>query len=394
MKSIAGPALAALLLTAAVFATTSVTATNGGLDFDGVFYAAMAGHPQLKPELARVAPWAYRVATPALVQALPWDTLTSFRVLVFATNVAALLLIFLILKGLGFADRLCWIGLALYAGVFWAVKFSFASPAYIDAETQLVLLAIIYLTVHAYYLPLVAVLIVAGLQKEALAAFSVFAAVALIRQQGGRVTLSTGLLGATLIAAPFCTIFAVRSMVTTLTSIDTGKETEEQLRLLVTPGYWPVLLHSSFSGLGLLGIVVLLRPRRWLAFVREHYEWIAYVAIALAILFGGRDKGRLFLNLLPAAVIFAVMVIDDLQVLKSGTRGLAWIAVLLLTHAYLGNYLTPMADGLEGLARLVPEHSEGTYLPYLWRNIAITAGFLLATLVLARRLPRHEATAE
>jgi hypothetical protein len=373
----------ALIVTAAVFVTTPLTRSNAGYDFDGMFYAAMAGSPRVKPAMAHVAPWCYRVATPALVSRMPFDTLTSFRSLAFVANVASLVLLFLIARRLGFSGSLALVGVALYAGVFWTLKFSFYSPAYIDAPTQVLLLAIIYLTVESRFVPLVAVLVVAVLQKESLAAFSLFAVAALLRQQRQH-SPNTFVLAAALIVAPVAALFAVRALVPAAQSLDTTRETLEQLRQLITPGFWPIFIQSLFSGMGLLVVVLSIGPASWMSFLRERYEWIVYSTVALALLFGGRDKGRLFLYLLPAVIVCALVVIDNLRVTSGARRGLVWIAVLLALHAYLGNYLTPMGTFEEYLARLVPEHSEGRYLPYLARDLAVAGAFVMFTLAWAR----------
>lgn len=376
--------LGALLIAAAVCATTPLTTSNDGYGFDGAFYAAMAGHPRIKPELAHVGPWAYRVAAPAIVKRLPWDTLTNFRVVAFICSAAGVWLMFLILSQLGFTEPLCWIGLALYAGVFWAVKFACYTPGYIDAETQLALLTIIYLTLRGWWLPLIAAMVIGVLVKESLLALLVFSSIAFNRKHGGRLDARNGPLAAALIVLPLLTLAIVRGLVTTVTEIDTGAEIREQLRVLATPRYWAVLLHATFSGLGLLAILAALRPRGWIIFAREHYEWIAYVALGIVLLFGGRDKGRLFLYLLPAAVIAAVLVIENLRALGRGVPGRLWLGLLLLAHAFIGNLLTPVGPVERFAARLTPEHSDATHLVYLWQNLAIAVAFLVATWMLLR----------
>lgn len=378
-------AVAALLLTAVAYGTTPLTPENNGLGFDGAFYAAMAGHPQLRPELAYVGPWAYRVAAPAIIARLPWDTLTNFRVAGFVASAASVFLMFLILEAVGLSAPSCAIGVVLYSGVFWAIKFASYTPGYIDAETQLCLLAIIYLTISGRFLPLVAMFVISVLVKESLIAFVPFAAAALNRQRRGHFDTRTGAIGAALILAPLMAIAVIHGVVTTMTALDSGAELREQIRVLGTLDYWPVLLHSLWSGLGLLFIVALFHPRPWIRFAREHYEWTVYSMVAVALVFGGRDKGRLFLYLLPAAVMFSVMAIDDLQLLKRGARGIACLAMLLLAHLFIGNHLSPIGTHDEYLAKLVPEHSDGTFLPYLRRNLAITVAVLGASWLLLRQ---------
>jgi hypothetical protein len=224
---------------------------------------------------------------------------------------------------------------------------------------------------------------VAVLQKESLGAFSLFAVTALVRQHNRRRSPRTFAVAAALILAPAATLFTVRALVPAARSLDTTQETLEQLRQLLTPAFWPIFIQSLFSGMGLLIVVLSIRPAAWTGFLRERYEWIAYAIVALALLFGGRDKGRLFLYLLPAAIVCAIVVIDGLRVTSGARRGLIWIGVLLVLHAYLGNYLTPMGTFEEYLARLVPEHSEGRYLPYLARDLAVAGAFVMFTLAWA-----------
>jgi hypothetical protein len=374
----------ALLLTAVVFATTPVTTNNAGFDFDGVFYAAMAGSPGTMPGMAHVAPWCYRIVTPFIVSLLPWETLTGFRIVAFASNVVSLVTLFLILRRLGFTGGLSLFGVALYAGVFWTLKFSFYSPAYIDPETQLFLLAIIYLTIDRRYIALVPVLILAALQKESLAAFSVFSATALARERGGHLSMSSSLLAFTMIAAPLGAIGLARAVVPAANTYSGVQEILGQLQLAASAGFWPMFVQSMFSGAGLLPVVVIARPGPWLKFLRERYEWIAYLAISMALLFAGRDKSRLFLYLLPVVIVCSVIVAEELRIRSGVPRAMVWIAVLLLLHLYIGGYLTPMGSFEDYLARMVPEHSDGRYLPYLARNLVLAAGLLIFTLARAR----------
>lgn len=377
----------ALLLTAAVFATTPITTNNSGFDFDGVFYAAMAGSPRVTPTMARVAPWCYRVVTPSLVSLLPWDVLTSFRIVAFASDVLSLVILFLILRRLGFAEDVSLFGVALYAGVFWTLKFSFYSPAYIDPETQVFLLAIVYLTITARYIALMPVLILAALQKESLAAFSVFSVTALVRDRGGRLSASSILPALALIAAPLAAIGITRFVVSPVNTYSGVQETLGQLQLLLSAGFWPVFAQSIFSGAGLLPMVLIVRPRPWLKFLRARYEWIAYFAVSIALLFAGRDKARLFLYLLPVIVVCSVIVAEEVKTLSGMRRAVIWMAALLAIHFYVGGYLTPMGSFEDYLARMVPEHAGRTFLPYLARNLVLAAALLIFTLAWARPRP-------
>ncbi|RME00448.1 MAG: hypothetical protein D6812_09760, partial [Deltaproteobacteria bacterium] len=137
----------AFFTTTIFFLTTPITPSNGGYDSDGLVYGVMAGAPLLPPQEAayvrRMAPWCYRIVSPAIASLLPFDPLTNFRVMAFLANFSSLLLLFRILRRLAFSRFLSVVGLLFYAGSFWTLKFSFYSPAYIDDETQFFLLLLI-----------------------------------------------------------------------------------------------------------------------------------------------------------------------------------------------------------------------------------------------------------
>ena len=144
------------------------------------------------------------------------------------------------------AASLCAAGVALYAGVFWAVRFACYAPAYIDAETQLVLLAIVYFTIRGWYAPLIVVMITAAIVKESLPAFLLFTIVALYRRHAGRVDARTSLIVGALVILPVVTIGIVRVLVTTVSALDTGSAFE------LTSGYRSpatnAFLHRLDSG--------------------------------------------------------------------------------------------------------------------------------------------------
>jgi hypothetical protein len=68
--------------------------------FDAYVYMAMADHPGV----FTVGPWGYRLATPALVHALPLPTATGFAVVTFSALVLSGGLLFLFLRRLGYAE--------------------------------------------------------------------------------------------------------------------------------------------------------------------------------------------------------------------------------------------------------------------------------------------------
>ncbi len=362
-----------------IFFTTPVTESNQGFDYDGRIYGVMAGEKSFEQELAYIAPWRYRVLTPFLASQLPLDVLDNFRVLAVGSNILSLFVLFLVLQQIGFSRGFAILGIFLYGGVFWTLKFSFYSPAYIDYLTQLILLLIIYLTLRRSFLLLIPVFILAALQKESLAAFSFFSAVYFLRERSARGWVASFAYILLLFAVSFGTLLLIRYLIDVDgLSSQTGAVLWEfrKLRDLET---WLVLLQSIFSGLGFIPILLILHYRPWLEFLRQRWEWIIYAVISLLFVFGGSDKGRLFLYFLPLAVILVLHSIRALKEFQPETRFRAWIIMFLLAHLYIGRYITPFGTFSQYLARMVPEHSDGEFKPYLITNLILGLALFVFT---------------
>ncbi len=362
-----------------IFFTTPVTESNQGFDYDGRIYGVMAGEKSFEQELAYIAPWRYRVLTPFLASQLPLDVLDNFRVLAVGSNILSLFVLFLVLQQIGFSRGFAILGIFLYGGVFWTLKFSFYSPAYIDYLTQLILLLIIYLTLRRSFLLLIPVFILAALQKESLAAFSLFSAVYFLRERSARGWVASFAYILLLFAVSFGTLLLIRYLIDVDgLSSQTGAVLWEfrKLRDLET---WLVLLQSIFSGLGFIPILLILHYRPWLEFLRQRWEWIIYAVISLLFVFGGSDKGRLFLYFLPLAVILVLHSIRALKEFQPETRFRAWIIMFLLAHLYIGRYITPFGTFSQYLARMVPEHSDGEFKPYLITNLILGLALFVFT---------------
>lgn len=371
--------LACLILVAAVFATTPITEYNAGFDSDGLVYGAMAGGDErLDASWARLPPWCYRVVTPFLASLLPWSTLQNFRVLAFVSNVLSLMILFAILGRFGFSLVSRALGVMLYAGVFWTLKFSFYSPAYIDYQTQLLLLAIILLTLREHFVLLLPVLALAALQKESLAAYSLFPVAYFLIHRRHRFSAWSGILCLSLLVVPAAALLVVRCLVPATEAV--SKFTVD-LSLFTEAGAWSVFVQATFSGLGVLPVVLAVRYGRWLTFLNEHREWLPYLAISLASLFVGTDIGRLYLYLLPLVIVLSLIVIEDLRRDVASGRFVAWAVAGLGVHGFMGGYLTPMGSFEDYLNRMVPEHASSTFQPYLVRNLLLSV-LLMAVTVL------------
>lgn len=362
--------LIAIVLVGVVFVSTPVTEHNEGFDSDGVYYAALAGDRSFAPDFTRIAPWCYRVLTPYLASLLPYETLQNFRILALLSNLISLVLFTKILETLRFQPQARLIGVLLYAGSFWTLRFSFYSPAYIDYQTQLLLLLAIYCTLRRAYILLPIVFLIAALQKESLAAYSIFSAIHIIRCGSIRRTKVRSLLIGAVIALPFAAIVTTRLLIhpTNTYSIFTMVVYAVQAW---APRFWPILVQAMFSSLGVIPILLLVNYRYWSRFLLWHPEWILYSLISLGFLFGGSDKARLFLYFLPLSVILALYTVKAHQLQTSSPRFLVWISVVLVVHWYIGGYFGPMGSFYDYLARMVPVHSAGQYVPYLLRNLGL-----------------------
>ena len=262
-----------------------------------------------------------------------------------------------------------YLGLLLYAGVFWTLKFSFYSPAYVDHVSQAMLLAALYATVSRRYLVAAAILGVSAFQKEFLPLFGLFVAADWLHHDRERRSLRTVLGAALAIGLPILALFVVQRAC----GIDAGASLQvigRQVRRLSQPGFPAAFLHAMFSGLGILPVLMLVRYRPWLRVIRERPAFVVYLALATVALFGGADKSRLFNYSLPVIVIFAMATIESLRP-ASDRRFLVWAVVCLGVHWYLGNYVTPVGGFREYIAKLVPEHAAKLkldHLPYLIRD--------------------------
>ncbi len=253
------------------------------------------------------------------------------------------------------------------------LKFSFYSPAYIDDQTQLFLLLVIYLTLRRSYLWLLPVLVLGTMQKESLAAFALFPAARIWRERAASRSGRAIVLGVAAMVLPALTLALIHRSISGTRQAGPTLVIRSQLLQLLAPRYWPVLLQSVFSGLGILPIFLFLRTRSGWRFLRREWEWIVYGLLALLLLLGGVDKARLFLYFLPLAVILAARSASSIEAISSPARYRLWVLDAVIVQLYLGGYLLPMGPFSSYLARWVPEHAIGHFYPYLLQNVLIAA---------------------
>lgn len=375
-------ALLPLLVLASIWLATPLIEHNSGRDSDGVLYAAMAEKTAGGEVLSRTAPWCWRPLTPFLASLLPFSTVMDFKVLAFFSNWLSLVLLYEILRRCNRSSLAAAAGVLFYAGVFWTVKFSFYSPCYVDSQTQVFLLAVMLLMILRRYWVLPLLIGVGALQKESMVLLTpvVFLHYARLHRR----TMWRALLYFVALVIPGIAALAAARLAVDpanhYSSLDTlvanvGRATQA--------GFWPRLLLALFSGLGMLPLVVCYRARYSYQFLRDNPEWPAIIVVGIPLLFGGVDKARLFLYVLPVLVLTASRILED--ALDRPSRATwVWIGTTLLLHLYMGHQFTAMGTYEDYLNWMVPTHAPGPLLPSFGRLGLVVVIWLGVTLAMVR----------
>ena len=158
-----------------------------------------------------------------------------------------------------------------------------------------------------------------------------------------------------------------------------------QIQVTAAPANAPRLVLALFSGLGILPLWLLVRPRASLSRLRANPLWWALALLGVLLLVAGEDKARLFLYALPAVVVLAIGAAADLLEARDPRRVWAWVAIALGLHLFLGHHLTPMGSFDGYLDRMVPMYaSDAAVACGLLRVGAVTIVLALASVVLLR----------
>ncbi len=372
--NIAALAIAAILL----LSITPTTTIHDGFDSDGRYYAAMSGVEGI-PGLAEttikeLSPWNQRVLIPYVVSKLLVDGLAGFLIVNQVSNLLVLLLLFFILRHYTDNKPIIFFTLLIYATVFWTIQFSIFSPFYIDSATMVFTCLIILLTLKRQTLLLVPTIVISSLAKESLPLLIVFSAYYLFFKNVTLREISLQNLKKPLLFFGFTTITVL--VLREVLNIQTNP------LLLFMPGWQVisffknidallVLLQAAFSGTGVLMIIALLDWRFCADWIKSNPEWIVYFFLCIYLLFGGHDKARLFLPLLPMLAILFSKILVQVEGHNSKIKFLAFLNLMFFANMIFGGLLFGLENTETYLAKLVPEHSSGTYLPYLMLNIGV-----------------------
>ena len=375
------------VLVATVFLSTPLITTRAGFDADGSRYGTMAGSPLFPASRALDAPWCYRVLTPALVKALPVETLLGFRIVGFASNVVTLLILYLLLRKLRFRHTTSLTGVVLYAGVFWTLKFTAYSPAYVDHQTNLFWVGAIYLCISHRFSWLALVLGVGVLQKEVFLPLSLFGVAELWAYRAGLGRKLLWMKVAFLIGAPLITFIAVRAIIDGHSVSNFPENPLEALwkniNEVADRRFVPMFTQAVFSGLGITGVFVLAHSRRSLEYICTRPSWIVLLGVSTVFLFGGVDKARSFAYMLPLLVVLSVHALEASRL--SLQRWYLTVALLLGTHLFIGGHFKEMSAVEDYLHEWVPRWAGWEFLPYLYRNLAVGLVFFVCQRWLGRQ---------
>lgn len=331
-------------------------------------------------DIAFRRPWGCRILTPLLASILPFSLTKSFLALSFFSHWLSLILLYGLLRKLGRSFSSSIIGMLFYTGVFWVMKWSFYSPFYIDFQTQMFILAILYLMVikEYHFIPL---LIAAGiLQKETILFLSLVVFLYYKRDRGTKKSL---LYLSALLILPIAVRVILHTIVSTIQPSYSGlsAEMETFIHQVTSIKFWPNFVLEIFSGLGLLPVILSYRLSDTIAFLRKNPHWVLYIFLGIVLLFGGKDKARNFLYLLPVVIVITSWLLEPLFYYPN-IRAVTWLTLSLTLHYYLGYHFTPMDSPLEFYYRMIPVHASGPLLPNFIRAGAVLLIWIGLTLYL------------
>jgi hypothetical protein len=382
-------AIAAILL----LSITPTTTIYDGYDSDGRFYAAMSGAEGIEgidqTTIDTLSPWNQRVLIPWLVSVLPFHARTGFLFVNQLANLLTLILLFFILKHFVSNKLVIFFTLLIYATVFWTIQFSLFSPFYIDSATMMFVCLIILLTIKRIVFLLVPTIIISSLAKESLAILIIFSAYHLYLKDFPfrEISLRAILKSLALVIIPAILILVIRKLLQVQTDpsalLMPGWQFISFFKNLDSP---LVLLQSIFSGTGVFLILIFINWRFSLKWLKANPQWLVYLGLCIYMLFGGHDKARLFLPLLPLLAIIFAKTISQVEEKNSQGKFLATINILFFANVIFGGLLFGLENTDTYLAKLVPEHSGGSYLPYLLINIGVSMAILLYFWVSKTRL--------
>jgi len=381
----AGLALRSFIYAAALLgllAATPAVPLHDGFDYDGRYYAAMAGDPRLDPDLARVEPFCYRVLTPWLVARLPGPMRDRFVALDLASWFGTALLLHALARRLGADARAAYLGVGLLLATFPGPRFAFYSPYYTEPLMMLLIAFGLVCVERAWFVALVLLVPLAILQRPQTLVLAACSAVA--DWQGRRFTAARLVGYGLMLGGALEVRRAVARSVEPLNRYGDFELVAREIagRLATDPEFRLRSALGTGVGLGVAAVAVAALPGARRLLLERRYL-LAYLLLGLLSLLGGYDKMRLVFILAP---VWALALAVGFARLDLGGRSFAAMALgLSAAHLLTQAPWTDLADGAAYLNALVPEAAPELDARGIALRLAAGNALALATLVLARR---------
>jgi hypothetical protein len=372
------PSIVVLVLTGLLlllWIDTRPLAVNAGFGYDGLQYARLALRLRSGVPVEIDAPYAYRIAAPAVVAASGLELHVGFLVLSVASVLGSGLLLLALLRRYGASP-----GVAVVAVTWWgllpaALRETLHTPVLVDEPSFFILVALLLAATTKRYAAFAVLLVIGALTRESVLVLAPFLWLRAIPGGGYAVARA---IAATL---PGLIAFALVRLVPPIPPSPGGLQTADLIALHAyliatnTDGHAIRALLGPILGLaGLLG-VALGRLRAVRRFLSGEPGWLYLtVAVSVAATLGGLEHDRYFVELAPFLLVagFAGSALWTRPVVAASLTILHVLATRALIPllgdeaTHLGRSLSTMPEGqLLGTA-LVPTASISAIALLAW----------------------------
>ncbi len=267
-------------------------------------YLAMAGGLPEQRGAESTPPFAYRVLSPAIVRALPVSPVRGFHLLTMASLAAALVLLFYVLRAIGFAEPSAAAGMLLCGSLYWVMEWPQMDFALVDPLSFALFAAcLLALYRRAHVAPVAGLICLAVLNKEIGVMLVPVALVVLWRNR--RLTAGAAAL---LCVAPAVTFAALRLLVATHGDYSVSSAlhdaVEQRYGDLATAAHDAKTYFLPTWGPSVL--IAAAQPQTLWRFVRKRPELLLLYALVHAQLLLAGDTSRLlviaFVAVVPAVL--------------------------------------------------------------------------------------------
>jgi len=358
-RDLVTPALVYALIIAALWHITAITPERDGRGHDGRYYAMMSADERHASPYIPVAPFCYRVMTPALASYLPGPVVWRFRTINALAWWAALIAFHLLVRQCGLSKVAAYIGCGFLATCAWGPIAGLYNPCYVDPLMYLfVFMGLILMIRRSAWLAVL--LPIAMLQREQI--LIVWACSLAIAAAGGIRSLTHRQIAyhAGILAACMAIYAALRGWIPPVFSTAPAPWVVAAgvLKWMYEdPSYAVKSALAILYAVGLPAIAVACLPdaRAWM----RSQRWpIAYVAIAALSILGGSDKARLIFLAVPVLII---AMLHGWVALPQHVRRIGLAATACLLHVYFQLPPHLMIAGGRIIAPLVDEMDRGTH---------------------------------